>query len=130
MIKDGEAMNKNKAHILRLDTIVDNKESSKLTVYSDFNFIGIVNLEFKNTIVSYGYGLYVHEDFRRQGIGTSLIKECFRISEENGCEAFSIVLSKDNIDIKNFYTRLGFIVSYQYDNGDLLMTKVLSKVSQ
>ena len=60
----------------------------------------------KEAVVS---DLFVSEGFRKQGLGTDILKYCETLAKEQGCN--SISLRSDNDDwVREWYKRLGFEV--------------------
>lgn len=60
----------------------------------------------KEAVVS---DLFVHENCRKQGLGTDMLKYCETLAKEQGC--YSISLQSDNDDwVREWYKRLGFEV--------------------
>lgn len=109
--------------LLRLDCDIDGHMETKIVaVDSEMQFVGTVGLQYRHLRSANIRQLYVDNAFRGQGIGVMLVKECCRIACAGGCEALGLVVDKDNDSARKFYEKLGFTFSYQYDNGDDLMT--------
>lgn len=49
--------------------------------------------------------LIVEEDYRRQGVGTTLMKEALGAARRRGCQEFEVVLETDDARIEEFYRR-------------------------
>ena len=54
--------------------------------------------------------LYVHKDYRHQGLGKIMLEECIRYGKENNCECIYLTVNKNNTDSINTYKHLGFKV--------------------
>jgi GNAT superfamily N-acetyltransferase len=59
---------------------------------------------------AYFYSFRVMDAFRRQGIGTALIREAEGMLRERGYHSVSIAAAKENPDARRLYERLGFRV--------------------
>jgi GNAT superfamily N-acetyltransferase len=69
--------------------------------------------------------LYVDSGIRKHGVGTDLVNRCIGLAIEDGCVAVSLNLAKNNIGVAPFYMKLGFTLAYQFDDGDMILTKSL-----
>lgn len=58
--------------------------------------------------VGYLEGIFVKEDFRQQGIGKQLLKECEAWAKEKGCSEFGSDCELDNSDSLKFHLNSGF----------------------
>jgi len=67
--------------------------------------------------------LFVSPPYRLKGIGRMLVNKCCMISSNLGCHTTGLMVHKENREVEPFYIKNGFIFSYQYDNGDYLMTR-------
>jgi len=75
--------------------------------------IGFVWGTFINYGISkYGYidELFVEKEFRRQGIGTSLVKTILELEELKKLKAWAIFIStsEGNMQVRTFYNKFGF----------------------
>ena len=52
--------------------------------------------------------LFVHPDFRRQGIGRSLLSSASRYADRQGCEHLASAVPAGDRDANRFFARLGF----------------------
>ena len=52
--------------------------------------------------------LYVHKDYRHQGLGKILLKDCIDYARENNCDSIYLTVNKNNNDSINIYRHLGF----------------------
>lgn len=93
--------------ILHLQTAIDGHNSIKLAA--------VINGQFVGTAEVYGLpndpylgGVYVHEDYRRQGITTAMLKRALNLVEQTGTHATSLVVRNDNEAAINCYTTVGF----------------------
>lgn len=117
-------MNIENVKLLHIDTIVNTCKETKIVAIYDNNIIGSIGLDHINKRSSCLLRLFVHQDFRKCGIGSKLVNECCKISKESGCETVGLLLAKNN-DAESFYNKLDFSFSYQYDDGDILMVRYL-----
>ena len=58
--------------------------------------------------VGYLEGIFVAEDYRRQGIARALLSACESWSKERGCGEFASDCELDNLDSLRFHLRCGF----------------------
>jgi GNAT superfamily N-acetyltransferase len=58
--------------------------------------------------------LWVSEDFRKEGLGTALLKEVEKSAKEHGCNL--VHLDTFDFQAKDFYVKNGFQVFAQLDN--------------
>ena len=58
--------------------------------------------------VGYLEGIFVREDFRRQGIAKQLLSACENWSKEQGCREFASDCELDNRESLRFHLGLGF----------------------
>jgi GNAT superfamily N-acetyltransferase len=52
--------------------------------------------------------LYVHSDFRRQGVGRALLATASRYADRNGCEHLVSAVPAQDREANRFFARLGF----------------------
>ncbi|NUO90973.1 MAG: GNAT family N-acetyltransferase [Dermatophilaceae bacterium] len=52
--------------------------------------------------------LYVHPDFRRQGVGRALLTAASRYADRQGCEHLASAVPAGDRDANRFFARLGF----------------------
>lgn len=74
--------------------------------------------------------LYAKQEFLGKGVGQKLMDECFKIAQENNCDAMWLGVWEYNLRAKRFYEKLGFheVGSHVFHLGsdpqiDLLMQK-------
>lgn len=51
--------------------------------------------------------LYVYEDYRRYGVGKSLMAALCEIAQRNGCARIDWIVARDNKNGRDFYAKLG-----------------------
>ncbi|MBT8475957.1 MAG: GNAT family N-acetyltransferase [Rhodobacteraceae bacterium] len=66
----------------------------------------------------------VHEDYRRQGIGTRLMRKIFDVARDRGCEGIWVATEGDNTAARALYRHLGAretgdVVVYDWDDAEL-----------
>jgi len=109
-----------------IDCCIDGNEETKIIfVDPEYNIIGIVGLIYKGKRSACLIQLFVNPEFRIKGVGTKLINTCFQLAKVEGCETLGLLLEKGNEGARIFYSSLGFVFAYEYDNGDAIMSKVL-----
>ncbi len=52
--------------------------------------------------------LYIHQDFRRRGLGKQLLDFIAKEAQDLGCSAMTLSVNKDNSDSIRFYISYGF----------------------
>jgi ribosomal protein S18 acetylase RimI-like enzyme len=67
--------------------------------------------------------LFVREEFRRKSVGTSLIRQCYFLALQAGCEALGCEVRKDNLEAIAFYRRLGFSTVLEFEDNSLMMSR-------
>lgn len=64
----------------------------------------------------------VHEQFRKNGVGSKLLEESFKILKENDVLFYTLEVRENNLAAVKLYEKLGFekvtIKPAYYDNGD------------
>ncbi len=65
----------------------------------------------------------VHPDFRRQGVGTALLREIARRGKARGVEKLTLEVRPSNVAAQNLYSQLGFVARgrrkrYYSDTGE------------
>lgn len=108
--------------IVQLKTRIDRARAVRLTALSlKGQPIGCstVKLEKFSAFIS---AVYVAPRYRGKGVAAALIRECRIIAQKAGCETASMNVAKGNQRAFLCYRRLGFLVSYHWDDGDVIMT--------
>ena len=94
------------------------KSSSLFVAEVDGRIVGSVNYQIRDskgeTFIS---GLYVHPDFRRNGIGSRLLFVVEKESELRGMKKVGLVAIGD---APSFYENLGFIGTLVYGKGGMV----------
>ena len=52
--------------------------------------------------------LYIHKDYRHQGLGKILLNDCIEYARNNSCDSIYLTVNKNNINSINIYNHLGF----------------------
>jgi GNAT superfamily N-acetyltransferase len=71
-------------------------------------FLYILKNNLKKKPFGYLEDLFVDERFRRQGIGTKIIKEVINLARENNCYKIVATARYANENVHRLYKRLGF----------------------
>lgn len=108
--------------VRRFDIAVDDIEETMLIALKHEQIIGTIHCGHKEKKSSYIRLLYIHKDWRKKGIATELIDHCIKISKESKCETLGLQVCGNNINAIELYKKMGFLFSYEYDGGNLLMT--------
>jgi ribosomal protein S18 acetylase RimI-like enzyme len=114
----------------RLDITVDGVATTLLVASAvsiipghQSRVVGCVELLFQSRKSACIRQLYVHESWRRRGIGRFLVETSLKISALGFCETLGLSLAKENESGAAFYRKLGFTFAYQYDDGSQLVVK-------
>jgi N-acetylglutamate synthase-like GNAT family acetyltransferase len=86
--------------------------------------VGYVGLRTCNHSATFAK-LFVKQSFRWKKEGTELVSRCCEFAQQKGCKTLGAVVEVTNLDVLPFYSGLGFIIAYQYEDGDLVITKQL-----
>ena len=66
------------------------------------------------------YYLAVDPAYRRNGIGTALMKKAEGLFVQMGCPKLNLQIRADNSDLHAFYEKLGYIVEERISTGKKL----------
>ena len=67
----------------------------------------------------------IHENFRRQGLGSKLIRECFDDMRDSGMKSVRLEVRKDNGGAIKFYESEKFILESESENESFYMAREL-----
>jgi len=93
--------------------IKGNAYGIKISAYEDGEEAGwvyfyIISNDLHKEPVGIIENLFVHEKFRRLGIGSALIKNLINKAKEIGCYKIVCTSRHENIKVHEFYKKLGF----------------------
>lgn len=96
----------------------------QVVVEEDGRLIGLLDVEIESwRRVAKIWNLLVDEEYRRQGIGTELMRRAEGFATENDCRAIVVETQTTNWPALNFYLKMGFqicVVDHHfYTNRDL-----------
>jgi ribosomal protein S18 acetylase RimI-like enzyme len=87
-------------------------EDSSVRVYmleKNGRVIGSTTIQFKATLsVGYIYDVAVMEGYRRQGLGSYMLKNCINVLKVNNMDRASLLVAGENMSALELYHRLGF----------------------
>jgi len=90
---------------------IDGKYAGFTQLYPSFTSVGMKRIWVLND-------LYVHQDFRKKGVGEALIRHTFEYARKTGRTKVMLETGKDNIQAQKLYEKIGFERStsmiYQY----------------
>lgn len=112
--------------LLRIDPLVDGLHEVQLFLVEEGLCVGRVGLLCNKRRSATVRQLYVVPAARGRGLGKRLMEECCAIAGASGCETLALQVAKANAAVTRFYTKIGFLVSYEYDDGDLMMCRILN----
>ncbi len=100
-----------------LKLIMDNQETGQLLVIkTDEKCIGMVNLLYTISTAMGGKvaileDMVIHPDFRNKGLGSILLKHAINFAQQHGCMRITLLTDSDNFKARNFYSKMGFVIS-------------------
>jgi len=90
---------------------IDGEYTGFTQLYPSFTSVGMKRIWILND-------LYVHQDFRKKGVGEALIRHTFEYARKTGRTKVMLETGKDNIQAQKLYEKIGFTRStsmiYQY----------------
>ncbi len=66
------------------------------------------------------YSLAVHQQHRRKGIGTQLVKKAIHELKKLGCLKVNLQINSDNSEVVGFYKKNGFLLEDRISLGKIL----------
>ncbi len=99
-------------------------QALQVVVEEDGRLIGLLDVEIESwRRVAKIWNLLVDEEYRRQGIGTELMRRAEGFATENDCRAIVVETQTTNWPALNFYLKMGFQICavdhHFYTNRDL-----------
>lgn len=70
--------------------------------------------------------VFVRPEYRRKGLGRTLVEQCCAFAGDSGCSAISLIVEGNNAVVIPWYGSMGFRLAYQYPDGDLILSKQLT----
>lgn len=70
--------------------------------------------------------MFVHEDYRKMGIGSALINFVSAYAYARGKTGIDLSVRTHNIIAQDMYKKLGFVLCYEADGNNLVFTKHLA----
>lgn len=69
--------------------------------------------------------MFVEPTYQNQGIGKALMTDVIALCKDRELEAISLSVSSGNRqhNLIKYYKKFGFVISYEYDNGTVFMSK-------
>lgn len=111
----------------KLHMVFDSKPRILIVALNLDVVIGSVTLETDTTIAGI-VRLFVAPAYRKQGIGSELVRQCMSIAvEDETFEAISLVVEAKNMGVADFYKKLGFSPAFEWADGDILFTKPIHR---
>jgi len=100
---------------------IHNNISSYKAIYYNGEKVGYFNFHEENNKLEID-DLYIFEMYRDKGIGTMIIKDCIKESNEKNIPIFLYVFSK-NTKAVSLYTRLGFEITEKIKDTRYIMER-------
>ena len=93
--------------------------------------VGIAKVSHRGVRGAWIAELFVRDDHRGRGVGTSLIDRACSIAGESGCEAIALCVEKggDAEGLMAFYRKLGFTLAWETDEG-FVMSRSADQVTE
>lgn len=87
-----------------------------LGLFKENTLIGIAQIDylnkyFENQKIAYINGLCIKEEYRKQGYGDYLLKECIKICKENQADMINLTSNKTRIQAHRLYERNSFEIA-------------------
>lgn len=86
---------------IRFSAVVDDKEVGRVFLY-------ILHNDIRNKKFGYFEDLFVEKEYRRQGIGSQLIKELIDLAKENNCYKIVATSRHGKDKVHEVYKKIGF----------------------
>ena len=99
------------------DLVMNNDNAACFLAYEGNQPVGFAQCQLRRDYVEgtetcpVGYleGIFVREEFRRQGIASQLLEACQRWTKAKGCVEFASDCELDNEDSLRFHLKMGFV---------------------
>ena len=100
--------------------------SEFLVIYIQEEIAGFVAFYANNCVekIAYISMIAVKKNFRQQGVGALLLKECESVARKNGMKKIKLEVLKENSTAISFYQKKGFLFSEKREDA-LYMIKIL-----
>lgn len=116
----------NGINFLPLETTIDGRtETQIVAVEKGAHLIGVVKVQFKERTSAAVRQLFVDPEYRKRGVGSELMRLCIHAAVSEKCQTIALTLAAQNRGAWPFYEKLGFIVAFEHDDGDLILAKPL-----
>lgn len=97
--------------------LIDQSDAKVFLAYHDSETVGFAQCQLRydyvegtgSSPVGYLEGLYVKEDFRKQGFAKKLVNACENWAKDRGCHEFASDCELDNEQSLAMHLKLGFI---------------------
>lgn len=100
----------------------------QIAYYINNRCVGNLYLYDINQPAAYIEYVNVKDQYQHKGIGTSLLKEAFRLAQDEGCITISLFVKIDNLNAIRLYKSLGFVISLYWPEKEkgyhYLMTRI------
>ena len=93
-----------KTYITRLENAT-NIDPAFIKMFDESKF-QTIPLNYDNSL--FLHSLDVNDQFKQQGYGTQIIKQCHDIASNNGYKYVTLIMDKGNEPAENFYNKLGY----------------------
>lgn len=103
-------------HAKEFEKIINNEESAVFLLFLDNQAIGFAQCQLRHDYVEgtdsspVGYleGIFVKQEYRKQGFAKELLKQCEAWAKEKGCSEFASDCELDNNVSLKFHLKMGF----------------------
>jgi len=99
----------------------------KFDADDDLFFVAVANATIIGTILAgydghrgWLYSVAVHKDYRRQGVGSSLVRHAESALAQLGCPKLNLQVRANNTSVTAFYQSLGFLPEERISMGKLI----------
>jgi ribosomal protein S18 acetylase RimI-like enzyme len=98
-----------------------------VAAFSGNSIVGLAYFAKRNDIVTL-HGIVVKENFRNQGVGTSLLRKILFLCQSQNVDLIKLYVSKHNLPAITLYQAMGFKIK-ECSQKNFLMTKTLVRLN-
>lgn len=113
-------------HYLPLETTIDGRTETQIVAVQECaHLVGVVKVQFKERTSAAVRQLFVDPEYRKLGIGSEMMRLCIHAAMSAGCQTIALNLAATNRGTFPFYEKLGFVATFEHDDGDMILAKML-----
>lgn len=108
-----------------IDAVISERAYTQIIAMVGGTICGVVKLSHRGKRAAYIQDLFVSPEIRRMRVGSRLVNLSCDMAKESRCYSITALMQEEADILSDFYLSLGFVFGYEYDNGDILMIRVL-----